>query len=167
MPQHNDGIMKSLDEILKMGDPSEYLYEYAEENRRLKPKWEELLLLLGDPHWLYLYTKNIIKGRWLEAEEYIKKSPARAYWYIKDVIKDRLEEAEETIKKDPYWAYWYARNIIKGRWGEAEEIIKKDSEHAYWYARYVIKDRWPEAEEYIKKGKFWWQSYYKHFNIKE
>jgi len=43
------------------------------------------------------------------------------YWYARDVIKDRWPEAEEYIKKDPKHAYWYARDIIKNRWHEAEE----------------------------------------------
>ena len=95
--------MKSLDEILRMDNPSEYLYEYAERNGRLEPKWEELLLSLGDPHWLYRYATDIIKRRWGEAEEHIKKDPEYAYCYIINIIKGRWEKAEEYIMRDPHW----------------------------------------------------------------
>ena len=128
--------MKSLDEILKMDNPSEYLYEYARENGRLEPKWEELLLSFGDPRWLYFYAYNIIKERWLEAEKYIKKNPHWTCWYAYDIIKGRWSEAEEIIKKNPAYAYLYVRDIIKGRWEEAEEHIKKDP---YWWRRYNIE----------------------------
>ena len=128
--------MKSLDEILKLENPSKYLYEHAYKNGQLKSKWEKLLLLLGDPFWLYRYTRYVIKDRWPEAEEYIKKSPE--------------------------WAYWYTYHIIKGRWEEAEEYIKKTPRWAYYYARHIIKRKWFEAEEYIKKNPYWWIEYYRN-----
>jgi len=71
-------------------------------------------------------------------------SPEQAYRYAKDVIKGRWPDGEETIKKDPKWAYHYALDVIKGRWPEAEETIKNDPEWAYHYALDVIKGRWPE-----------------------
>ena len=133
-------MMKSLDEILKMGDPGRYLYEYAYINGRLEPKWEELLLLLGDLHWIHWYAYCIISRRWFKAEE--------------------------IIRKDPEYAYYYARDIIESRWLEAEEIIKKDSTWAYYYAANIIGERWLEAEEYIKKD-LYWQLYCEHFNVEE
>ena len=133
--------MKSLNKILKSDSPSGYLYGYAYKNGRLEPKWEKLLLSLEDPFWLYMYARDIIKDRWLEAEEY--------------------------IKKDPEYAHFYAKNVIKGRWPEAEEYIKKDSRWACRYAENIIKGRWKEAEEYIKRYLYWWQLYCGHFDIKE
>jgi hypothetical protein len=75
------------------------------------------------------------------------------------LIKGRWVEAEEFIEKDPGYAYHYAYNIIKGRWIEAEETIKKDPRRAYCYAYYVIKSRWIEAEEFIKQDVVWWNHY--------
>ena len=74
----------------------------------------------------YWYAKDIIKGRWLEGESVILKSPDLAFLYARDVIKDRWLEAESIIRTDPYWAYWYARNMIKDRWIDAEPFIKTD-----------------------------------------
>ena len=46
--------------------------------------------------------------------------------FAKDIIKGRWEEAEPVIMKDVWYAYLYAKDIIKGRWEEAEEYIKQD-----------------------------------------
>jgi hypothetical protein len=89
--------------------------------------------------WFYWYALHVIKGRWIEAEEFIKTSPRYAYWYAQDVIKGRWEEAEEFIKTDPKYAYLYARDFIKNRWEEAEDVIKTSPCYAYQYAKYVIK----------------------------
>ena len=114
--------MKSLDEILKMEEPNEYLYEYAYEYGRLEPKWEKLLLSSKDPYWLYWYTRYVIGRRWQEAEEYIKKNPR--------------------------WAYWYALDIVENRWPEAEEYIMKDSVITYLYYKFVLD---PPIVEKLKK----------------
>ena len=82
-----------------------------------------------------------------------------AYWYIQNVVKDRWINGEEIIKKKPRWVYHYARWIIGGRWKAAESYIKKDPQYAYYYAMFVIKGRWLEAEPYIKKNKCWHKDY--------
>ena len=87
------------------------------------------------------------------------------YCYACDTIKGRWVEAEPYIKKNPEWAYCYALHVIKGRWTEAECYIKKDPEHAYWYAYYIIKGRWPEAEPHIKKNSEWAHRYSNHFGV--
>ena len=85
--------MKSLNEILKMDNPSEYLYKYARENGRLELRWEKLLLSLRDPRWLYYYTRYVIKDRWPEAEEYIKKDPE---WWERYCITFNMDDYETT-----------------------------------------------------------------------
>ena len=105
----------------------------------------------NDPKLAYYYARHIIKGRWKEGEEAIRRDPRWAYLYARDVIGERWPEGEETMKKDSYWVYLYARNIIKGRWPEAEEVIKKKVYWTYAYAADVIKGRWPEGEKVIKK----------------
>ena len=103
--------MKPLDEILRMGDPSGYLYKYAYKNGRLESKWEGLLLLLGNPRQLFYYTIYIIEDRWFEAEEHIKKDPRYAYHYAEYIIKKRWEEAEEYIKRDKRWWERYCNSF--------------------------------------------------------
>ena len=61
------------------------------------------------------YAVNIIKGRWPEAEEYIKKDPLSAYVYAVRVIKDRWPEAEEYIKTDPAQAFIYAQHFFTNK----------------------------------------------------
>ncbi len=56
-----------------------------------------------------------------------EESPEWAFLHARDVIKGRWPEAEKTIIKSPTWAYLYARAVIKGRWPEAEETISKSS----------------------------------------
>ena len=53
----------------------------------------------------------------------LKKDSYRLYLYARDIIKGRWPEAEPVIMTDPNLAYWYAKNIIEGRWPEAEKYI--------------------------------------------
>ena len=78
--------------------------------------------------WAYWYASDVIKGRWVEGEEVIKRSSEWAFHYALNVIKSRWVEGEEVIKRDSYWTYWYAMDVINGRWVEGEEAIKRDSE---------------------------------------
>ena len=59
--------------------------------------------------------------------------PWWAYEYAKDVIRGRWPEAEATIAKDPYSAYHYARDVIGGRWPEGEAAIAKSPGYAKVY----------------------------------
>ena len=127
--------------------------------------WDELLAHKKVPYWLYWYAKNVIKGKWSEAEPFIMKSPEWAYRYVCDVRRTRWPQAEPFIMQDPKWAYWYARKVIGGRWPEAEPHILKDLEWVYWYARDVLKGRWPEAEPYMKQSTHRWRLYCGFFNI--
>ena len=60
--------------------------------------------------------------------------------YARDVIQGRWPEAEPYIKKDPHYACYYAQYIIKGRWPEAEPFIKTNPKYASNYAKEVIGD---------------------------
>jgi len=71
----------------------------------------------------------------------ITKVPFRAYCYAHSVIKGRWPEAEPYIRKDPWSAYEYALYLVGGRWPEAEPYIVKNPKWAHWYARRVIKGR--------------------------
>jgi hypothetical protein len=99
----------------------------------------------------YKYARNVIQGRWPEAEPVIVKDAQLAYHYAKNMIQGRWPDAEPTIAKDAQWAYYYAENVIRGRWPDAEPTIAKDAQLAYYYARNVIRGRWPDAEPTIAK----------------
>lgn len=96
---------------------------------------------LTEPEWAYRYAKDVIRGRWPEAEEVIAKEPWSAYRYADLVIKGRWPEAEATIAKSPFRAHRYAKDVIKGRWLEGEEAIAK-SEYKNWYL-----EQFPEARD--------------------
>ena len=84
-----------------------------------------------------------------------QNAPYWAYWYAKDVIKGRWAEAEAVISTSPEWAYLYAMHVVKGRWAEAEPTISTSAEYAYWYAINVINGRWAEAEATIMTSPEW------------
>ena len=92
-------------------------------------------------------------------------SPGQVYYYARDVIEGRWLEAEPIIMKDKHYAWAYAYNVIQGRWPEVEPYIMKNPCYAYKYARDIIKGRWPEAEPYIKQDAHHWGMYCKEFGI--
>jgi hypothetical protein len=83
------------------------MYAKAAANDACRPalKWLDSLPPDSDP----LAAEHSKKCQW-------------AYWYARDVIKGRWPEAEPVIRSDPEWAYRYALNVIKGRWPEAEPV---------------------------------------------
>jgi hypothetical protein len=104
---------------------------------------------MQDPGYAYNYARDVIGGRWPEAEKVIASDPEYAYRYARDVIGGRWFEMEEKLVTDPESAYLYAMYVIRGRWPEAEKVIASDPVYAYLYARDVIRGRWPEAEKVI------------------
>jgi hypothetical protein len=61
------------------------------------------------------YAANILKGRWIEAENIIKRSARWSVTYARDVIGGRWEDAEKTIMKDPKYLADYGVEVIKGQ----------------------------------------------------
>ena len=64
------------------------------------------------PHVAYYKCNGKINKK---LEQYIIKDPCYAYRYAKDVIKGRWKEAENIIATNSECAYAYALNIIKGK----------------------------------------------------
>jgi hypothetical protein len=127
--------------------------------KKLFMEREGEILASGNAEGAHWYAKQVIRGRWAEAEPYIMEDPYWAYDYARDVIKGRWAEAEPFIMKDPSSAYYYARNVIEGRWAEAEPHIMKYPGWAYYYAKEVIQGRWAEAEPHIMKDPRWAREY--------
>ena len=103
----------------------------------------------------------------LELPDVKELTPYNLYRYARDVIQGRWPEAEPIIIKDPKSTCFYARDVIKGRWPEAEPTIMQDPASACWYACEVIKDKWPEAEPIIMRNAYRWLDYCEHFGISE
>jgi len=142
----------TLESILSKYKLQESIFKYVPVTNQ-----ERLRGAVEEPYDAMVYAKNVIKGRWPEAEPYIMKNASAAVAYARYVIKGRWPEAEPYIMKNvvdvsAYAAYTYAKDVIKGRWPEAEPIIMKSPEDALAYAKDVIKGRWPEAEPIIMKN---------------
>lgn len=77
------------------------------------------LLDMADPRELYEYARDVIRGRWIEAEELIIR-------YASGYTETEIAEL----------SYRYARDCIKGRFPAGEGIINnnKHPEIAYRYA---------------------------------
>jgi hypothetical protein len=110
--------------------------------------------IIKNPELAYVYARDVINKRWLEAEKGIAKYPNLIYEYAKNVIKNRWpqdeeigKEAESNIINDKFSSYNYARFVIKDRFPEAESVLIKDPQYAYLYAKDVLKGRWPQDEE--------------------
>jgi hypothetical protein len=111
------------------------------------------------------FCKFVIKGRWPEAEKYIKFYHYLAIQYADRIINGPWPEAEPYIMEDPESAYRYAKFIMKARWPEAEKFILKDRPMVLAYAIDVIKARWPEAEHILKTRADLWSKYKEEFGI--
>jgi hypothetical protein len=48
--------------------------------------------IIKDSHYAYFYALNIIKGRWIEAEDIIATNSGYAYLYAREIIKGKLPE---------------------------------------------------------------------------
>ena len=49
-------------------------------------------IIIKDPYYAYYYAQNIIKDRWIEAENIISTDSECAYYYATNVIKGKLPE---------------------------------------------------------------------------
>jgi len=86
-----------------------------------KSEIEDSLLKYATPRQLCNYARFCVKGRWLDAEDKISKSPDSALRY--------------------------SLNVVKGRWIEGEEAIRKSrTRYADAYAYLILKEDWPEAD---------------------
>ena len=108
------------------------------------------------PRVAYEHAKDVIGGRFPEAEAAIAKDPDSAVDYARDVIEGRWINsdvppeiaipAEDAIAKNPEMAYRYVMFVIHSRWPKVEPIIAKDPRLATQYAAVAIRNRWTESE---------------------
>lgn len=103
----------------------------------------------------------ISKDEYPNCMNIIRREPYYAYQYARDVLKGRWVEAEPYIMKDRIAAHDYAKYVIGGRWLEYEpELINTNNAYScYMYAKEVIKGPWPEAEPVIFEVAGWRWSY--------
>jgi hypothetical protein len=63
------------------------------------------------------------------------------YEYARDIIKGRWPEAEPYIMKDLSTILEYAMNVIKGRWPEAEPYLRKDKSIWNYYQKFLTNNQ--------------------------
>ena len=91
---------------------------------------DRLQKIKKDPVEVLNFCRYTLNGsRWPGAEPFIlkHKDPFWSLMYARDVIQGRWPEAEPRIMKDSFLAYRYAKEVIKGPWQEAERFIKRDA----------------------------------------
>jgi hypothetical protein len=92
--------------------------------------------------------KIIDDGRNLDFEKKLLSSThnqSKAVWYAVNVLKGRWPEMEQKIKKSAKSSVEYARDVIKGRWEEAESCISKNEKYLSVYGVEVIKGKLPDV----------------------
>lgn len=88
----------------------------------------------------------LTEGRQRSLEYSILQSAEASYRYARDVIKGRWREAEETILTDNSgYEKRYLTDVLKND----VDLIRKVPRLAANYAAYVMKSRWPEVEPSI------------------
>jgi len=109
------------------------LYEQAvKSGKRLSFIYEEIIRL--DPYCACLYARDVIKGRWIEAEKIIMEDPQAIYLYARDVIKDRWLEAEPIIMKCNVWKSLYERHVInKEKIKSVDELLQMNNRERALY----------------------------------
>ena len=111
-------------------------YHFAKENGKLDAQGENVIS--QDAYYSYNYAFDVIKGRWIEAEEIIKTRPNFAYHYALNVIKGRWELGENTISQSAKFSYYYA-HIIKNKLPESwhNKMIMLAMNNDYWAKKYL------------------------------
>jgi hypothetical protein len=126
------GRWKEAEPIIKQYPFSAYYYAVAFGRwRSAEPT------IMKEPMAAALYAKDVIKGRWIEAEDSIFSDAEASINYLR-FLNTPSTKAEEVIIKDPYYAYEYARDVLKQRWLEAEPMIMSNPDTAESYTRFVI-----------------------------
>jgi hypothetical protein len=69
---------------------------------------------LDKEHYTPLITRlmsGIYPGELRQISHIIIKQPNHSYWYAKNILKGRWKEAEQYIKEDDYWWGQYCRHF--------------------------------------------------------
>jgi len=86
------------------------------------PQKEMEILDSQDLRQAVIYAKNVLKGRWPEAELFIMKDPAYAKWYAENVIGGDWPEAGiEVSDSDLAWANFDLVDILSRGLKETKE----------------------------------------------
>lgn len=137
--------LPELEELMKKD--GFYAYKYAKDV--LKDRWIEAEDAIAEGSYCFEYARDVVKGRWLRGEKKILKNSREAMKYVMEIVKERIPEAEEEIGSEAERAYEYALEIIEGPFPMGEKALAADPKYGYLYAKNVLKNRFPEAEQNI------------------
>ncbi len=84
------------------------------------------------------YAKDVLLGRFIEAEKIIANHASLSYYYA-IILNARFLEGEKAISSNALYSCLYVRDIIKGRFPEAEKEIALIPICNSWYNRYISK----------------------------
>lgn len=119
---------------------------------RRDPAIEQAILKRADPTNLMVYARDVVKGRWPEAETAIIKDPDTAFAYVEQIIQVRWPEAEHLFVNDASLAFPYASRVIQGRWPEAELVILRSPQYSEAYTKkFLSKDDWEQYRDQASK----------------
>lgn len=146
-----------------LSQSAEYSYRYAcyqipssflgdpKKTQNYRFKLGEPVILKNSEH-ACNYAKNVICGRWIEAEELIGKCAANAIWYAENVVKGEFELGEATIAKDADQSLRYAK-LIRKRFELGEPSIATNADYSFDYAKNIIRGRFELGEPAIATNK--------------
>jgi hypothetical protein len=95
---------------------TEPYYAYAYARDIIKGRWEKgEPIIAKDPYSSHHYATEVIKKRFKMAEPMMAKNAEiyYVYLYVRDVIKGRWEQGEEAIMKDKEYVLHYAEYLLK------------------------------------------------------
>lgn len=156
--QQDDVIQRDLitnrfqgKEIVSLDDSIDYA---AERNKRW-PKLEKYILYLHFPHYGTEYAKKVIKGRWVEYENYLKKYYSVSSHYMDDYLKMLNDIGYEDEDNEELSFEAFYDNFTPKTANDVLEIAKDLGKRLPEYEHLIINSNHPNAPtiayEYLKK----------------
>jgi len=93
----------------------------------------------------------------------LKKDAHIATMFARDILLGRFEEAEEEIATSAQWSYVYAAMVLNGRFKLGEDAIATHAGYSLSYALNVLHGRFLAGEEVMKTDDYVWRSYTRNF----
>jgi len=88
---------------LRRRDTTEWALRVARKYETRSPDAEAVFKT--DPTWVYLYARDVIRGRWPEGEAILLDGGERyatyLFHYARDVMARRWEPAEDSLRQNP------------------------------------------------------------------
>lgn len=145
---------------LNMPDAAENAVVYAASV--LRDRWPEGEdIVRRDSEWAYMYARDVVEGPWPPGESAIARDAESALSYAISMLGGQFQEGEAAIAKDPMRSYRYAVDVLHDRFPQGEKAIASEAPSAFYYARDIIKGRWQPGEREIYNHPGWMLDYEK------